>query len=73
LDPFYPTADAEAIYRADLEIVAPWTGPDIIAARRKPDGKVKQIFFSVEMHKLNGRQNAMRDLFDQIMNTDFNW
>ncbi len=73
LDPFFPTADAEPMYKADLEIVAPWTGPDVIAARRRPDGKVKQVFFSVEMHKLNGRPTAMRNLFDDIINTDFNW
>jgi hypothetical protein len=73
LDPFYPTADAEAIYRADLEIVPPWTGPDIIGARRKPDGKTKQVFFSVELHKLNGRPTEVRNLFDQILNNDFNW
>lgn len=73
LDPFYLTADAEAFYRGQLEIRAPWTGPDVIAARRLRNGNVAQVFFSVELHKLNGRPQAMENLFDQVLNTDFNW
>ncbi len=73
LDPFYITADAEVFYRGHIEIVLPWQGPDIIGARRVRDGNVVQIFFSVEMHKLNGDPAAMTSLFDQIFKTDFNW
>lgn len=73
LDPFYLTADAEALYRGQLEIRPPWTGPDVIAARRLRNNEVIQVFFSVELQKLNGRPAAMTDLFDQILNDDFNW
>jgi hypothetical protein len=73
LDPFYLTADAEALYRGQLEIRPPWTGPDVIAARRLRNNKVVQVFFSVELQKLNGRPGAMTNLFDQILNSDFNW
>lgn len=73
LDPFNLTADAEALYRGQLEIRAPWVGPDVIAARRLREGKVVQVFFSVELSKLNGNPAAMSNLFDQVLNTDFNW
>lgn len=73
LDPFNLTADAEALYRGQLEIRPPWTGPDVIAARRLRNGNVIQVFFSVELQKLNGRPAAMTDLFDKVLNRDFNW
>jgi hypothetical protein len=73
LDPFYPTADAEVIYKAQLSRNGGWQGPKNIAARRKFNGKTNLVFFSVELHKLNGIPSAAQSLFDHIINNEFNW
>lgn len=73
VDPFVRSADAEAFYRGRLTKLSGWSGDNLIASRRKRNGNVNQILFSIELHKyLNDRQ-AMLDLFDQIFNDDFNW
>lgn len=74
MDPFYPTADAEVIFRANLETSGGWTGPDIVGARRKNvQNQVTQVFFSIELHKANGLPTNMENFFDQVLNSDFNW
>lgn len=73
LDPFYPTTDAEVIYQADVRPVGGWVGPKNIAARRKRNGNVYQVFFSVELNKLNGQAGTVEQLMDQVLNQDFNW
>ncbi len=73
LDPFYPTADAEVMYTAGLTANGGWTGPGEIAARRKLNGNINQVFFAIELHKVNNDPTALNDLFDQILNNDFNW
>lgn len=74
LDPFYPTADATIIYKAQLQKSNGWVGPSTVGAIRKNgQGKVNQVFLTTELHKLNGDQTAMSQFFSQILNTDFNW
>lgn len=73
LDPFYPTADAEVIFTASLTANGGWTGPTNVGARRKLNTNINLVFFSVELHKLNNDPLALTNLFDQILNNDFNW
>jgi len=73
IDPFYPTADAEVIYKAQLTAAASWYGPKNIGAIRKYQGKTNVVFFSLELNKLNGQPAEMQTLFDKILNNEFNW
>ncbi|MCB9246788.1 MAG: hypothetical protein H6606_10210 [Flavobacteriales bacterium] len=72
-DPFVPSIDSEPIYRAGLRAFGAWKGTDIVGAARKTDGKTRQVFFSVELYRFNKDESKLRELFDQILNKDFNW
>jgi hypothetical protein len=73
LDPFKPTVDAQPLYVAQYSTFGAWKGPNILGAYRTTDGKRNQFFFSTELHLLNKDPSKLVDLFDQILNTDFNW
>lgn len=73
LDPFYPSSDAELLYRAQLTKNNGWDGPNITGVRRRLNGKTNFVFFSVELHKIDGDQAAMSNLFSKVMNDEFNW
>ncbi|MBI1306627.1 MAG: hypothetical protein GC181_08440 [Bacteroidetes bacterium] len=73
VDPFVPTADAEPLYRATLTKYGAWSGPDVVAARRRTAGKTKQVFFSVEVYLLNKDQSVVEAVFDKVLNQEFNW
>ena len=72
-DPFYHSVDATPIYRAQLAVQAPWVGPDVVGAYRSNNGNINQYFFSVQLHEFNSEPQELYDLFDQILNNDFNW
>lgn len=72
--PFYISADAEPFYRAELTIIAPWQGPNVVAARRlNGNNNIYQYFFSVELYKFDKNPADLENLYDQILNDDFNW
>lgn len=73
VDPFIPTVDASPIYRAKLTKYGAWAGPDIVGAVRKTGGKTKQIFFSVELYLFNKEPAKLQQLFDQVLQKEFNW
>jgi hypothetical protein len=73
VDPFVPTVDATAFYQAELTKYGAWAGPDIVGAIRKSDGKTKQVFFSVELYLFNSNPILLQDLFDQVLQKEFNW
>lgn len=73
LDPFMPSIDAEVIYTAQISTFGAWKGPNIVGALRRQNGKVNQVFFSVELYRLNQDENALNALFDKVLNTEFNW
>lgn len=73
-DPFYTSDTANVIYRAQVTPVSGWVGPRTVAARTEiSGGRTNQIFFSLELHKLNGDPNALQNFFDQVLNNEFNW
>ncbi|HBH07042.1 MAG TPA: hypothetical protein DDX92_10625 [Flavobacteriales bacterium] len=72
--PFYISADAEPFYRADLTIIPPWQGPNVVGARRvNGNNNIYQYFFSVELYKFDKNPTDLETLYDQILNNDFNW
>lgn len=70
-DPFVPTINAEVFYTAQLTPFSGWSGPRTVASRRLSNGKVSQVFFSLELHLLNKNRNALITLLDKVLNDDF--
>ena len=73
LDPFLPSIDGEPIYTAQLSTFGAWKGPNIVGAIRKQDGKVTQVFFSVELYLFDKDPAKLDALFDKVLNTELNW
>ncbi len=76
LTPLVPAADAQAFYRAQLTKLNGWAGSNTVGVRRFAAGqptKVQQVFFSVELFKLNGVPGALPSLLQSILVNDFNW
>lgn len=74
LDPFYPSTDATIIYTSQLTKNNGWEGPNITGVKRKnSEGNTNFIFMSVELHKLGKDPAAMEQLFNKVLNEEFNW
>jgi hypothetical protein len=73
MDPFYPTADATIMYEGQLESFGDWTGPNTLAAGRiNGSNQLFQVFFTAPLHQF-GTEAERDELFNQILNNDFNW
>ena len=69
------SADTEVLYQANLSKSRPdvaWEDTKIVASGRRVNGKLNQVFFSLQLWELNGNPSALQDLFDQILNKEFN-
>lgn len=67
--------DTEVFYRAELSDrrnTTEWPDSKIVASARRQNGRLNQIFFTMQLFELNGDQNALESLFDQIFNVEFN-
>jgi hypothetical protein len=74
VDPFYAKSADNALAQAALTPVGGWTGPSVVAARSTfSNNETNQVFFSVEIHLLDGDPTALRGWFERIFNQDFNW
>lgn len=74
VDPFYAKAPNQVVYSAQLQITGGWIGTSNIAGRSVfNNSKTNQVFFILELHKLNGNPAALSNLFDKILNEEFNW
>ncbi len=76
IDPFNITPDGDSLYSAPNIFYTPAnpSGSQIIAARKKnSQGKTNLVYFSVELHKLNGNNQNLQQLFTHILNNEFNW
>lgn len=74
LSPFYMSLGAEESYTAELFEQGGWTGPSTVGARRRDgNNNYYQYFFSVQLYKLDQSPADLQNLFDQILNNDFNW
>ena len=62
------------MFGSEVVRVNNWSGPETIAGRSIfNNGKTNQVFFSVELHRLNGNPDALKKLFDIVLNKEFNW
>ncbi len=74
MDPFYAKDPANVMYRGQLTPVSTWVGPRNLAARSLfTNGRTNQVFFSVELHKLNKNAAALQQCLDEILNQEFSW
>ncbi len=74
VDPFYAKDPNQVVYAAQLELTGGWVGTHNIAGRAVfSNNKTNQIFFVLELHKLNGNPTALQGLFDKVLNEEFNW
>ncbi|MFT4754460.1 MAG: hypothetical protein ACI9GM_000764 [Salibacteraceae bacterium] len=74
LSPFYISIGAEESYAAEIFKQGGWEGPATVGARRKNgNNNYYQYFFSVQLYKLDQSTTDLQNLFDQILNNDFNW
>lgn len=72
--PIYVTQTAESMFKGELQISGGWVGPDDFGARStNGDNNTNVVFFSIELHKLNGIPGSINTLFDQVLNNEFNW
>jgi hypothetical protein len=72
--PFYLKPSADTLYTAQLLASGGWVGPSIIgAALKNPQGRLKFVFFSLELHKFNSNPQALRSTFQRIWQQEFNW
>ncbi|MEM6342722.1 MAG: hypothetical protein AAF927_02540 [Bacteroidota bacterium] len=72
-DPFYSKDPINDIYVGQIAKVNNWVGPSTIAARTVfSNGKTNQVFFSIELHKLN-QNGRVTDCIDVILNQEFDW
>ncbi len=73
VDPIVRSVDSEDFYRGRLTKLSGWSGDNLVATlRRNASGKPQQVFFSVELHKYNSDPQALSELFDTLLNDDFN-
>ena len=73
LIPVTASADAVDFYKAELIKIGGWNGSNTIATKRLLGANVSQVFFALELHQFDQDPAALNDLFDQILNHDFNW
>ena len=72
--PFHNSLGSEAIFEAEPLKLNGWEGPEVIGARVKNgNGQTNFIFFSVELHKFNGRPEGLSTFFNKTLNEEFNW
>jgi len=69
--PIVPSSDADAFYRAQLTKLNGWRGSDVVAAARRPQNQLTQVFFALELHNFNREPQALRDLFQKILVDEF--
>ena len=74
VDPFYPKDPANDMFLGQVIPVGGWTGPNTLGGRTLfSNGRTNQVFFSVELHRLNTDAAALRELFNQVLTVEFDW
>lgn len=71
--PIVKTADAENFYRTELTPLSGWQGDNLVGVRRRYQGNISQVFFSMELWRFNKVPGDLENLMDQVFNSDFDW
>ncbi len=70
--PMVATTDAEDFYRAQLTPLRGWNGPsDVVAAVRRPNNRLTQVFFALELHNFDRPNGSVTQLISEIFNNEF--
>ncbi len=67
--------DTEVLYEAQLSDrrpTTPWPDTKIVASGRRVNGKLTQVYFSVQLWRFDNDITKLEDLFRQIINVEFN-
>lgn len=67
--------DTEILYEAQLSDgrpTRPWPETKIVGSGRRVNGKLNQVYFSVQLWQFDADQNKLEELFDKIFNVEFN-
>ncbi|MEO1450524.1 MAG: hypothetical protein AAFV07_13430 [Bacteroidota bacterium] len=73
-DPYYAKDPSDDLFKAEITPIQGWVGPETVAGRSLfSNGEPNQVFFSVELHKLNGDPDALKGLLSTILNEWFDW
>jgi hypothetical protein len=74
VDPFYAKNGNQNMYLAEIQRTGGWIGSNsIIGNSTFTNGKINQVFVSVELHKLNGDASALQTFFGKVLNEEFVW
>ncbi|MEM7660405.1 MAG: hypothetical protein AAF399_30155, partial [Bacteroidota bacterium] len=74
MDPFYPKDPTQSLYNYLPVATGGWVGPDVLCGQTLfTNGEVNQIFWSVELHQLNGDPTALQSFFEQVLLEEFDW
>lgn len=71
--PIIRSADAEEFYRAQLTKLSGWQGDNLVASRRRLQGNINHVFFSVGLFQFTKNTQKLEQLFEEILENDFNW
>lgn len=69
--PIVPSSDAQVFYRAQLTRLNGWKGSNVVAAVRRPQNVLTQVFFAEELHNYNRDPQALENLFKKILIDEF--
>lgn len=72
--PFYAKNANATLFTAQLTRIGGWVGPNAVCGSTTyNNGRLNQVFWAVELHKLNKNPVAMQQFFSRLLNTDFAW
>ncbi len=70
--PMVSSADAQDFYRAQLTKIRGWNGSsDLVAAVRRRNNKISQVFFCMELHRFDRNAGDVEQLIGEIFNNEF--
>ena len=67
--------DTEVLYEARLSEGSntnEWPDTKIVGSARRLNGRINQVFFTIQVFQLNADQGKLESLFDKIFNEEFN-
>lgn len=71
--PIVRSLDSEDFYRAQLTPLNNWSGDNLIGAMRRRNGNIQQVFIATSLHRFVGNSINLQQLFDKILQDDFDW
>lgn len=80
IDPFFPKSSAYVLYRGQIRRANGSINTRVLCAKTlNVDSKTNQVFFSMDLYKLNGdgdgngQQDDLKKFFDKVLKDEFNW